>query len=643
MKKYLKVLTPFLILVSSFFFAAQVYAATPVLSLQATGNGDNVLVDVTGDPNSSVSFNYNLSTGMQTRTIGTTDGSGNFSITISTSNYGINAGGSVYVIVDGQQSSYQIWPTTYSGSTLSLSQTSATVSVGQELSVTASNIVGTLYVASNTSQQSIVSAYVSGSNILLTGIAAGTATVSVCDNNGASCNTIYVTVTGSSSSQLSFSQNNISLVTGQENTVSVYNVTTSLYISSPGNTSVASATLSGNSLILSGLSVGSSSIVVCENGLSVCGTLEVNVTGANGASLSLSQTSLTLSQGQSMIITASNASTLTVTNSNISIASATVSGSNVTISGNNPGSTTFSICEYGTSDCGTVYVTVTSGSSSGMTFSQSSLSLAIGQSSVVTAYNTNASLYASSNNPNVATAVTSGANITVYGSTSGNATITVCENGIALCGSIYVYVGSNSTGSGLSFNEMNITTLTLSPSQSATLSAENASGLLYVSSNSNPSVANANVNGANIIITGSAAGTTNVTMCQASSTCGVVTVTVVSPALVSSVIPGCNGTAGYSTVTGQSCATNTAPAQTTSTGTSGSVTYVFTSYLKVGSTGDEVRELQTKLASLGFYKWAVTGIYGPLTEQAVKAFQAAHGLNTPGSVGPETRAALNNS
>ncbi|MES2994923.1 MAG: S8 family serine peptidase [Patescibacteria group bacterium] len=72
-----------------------------------------------------------------------------------------------------------------------------------------------------------------------------------------------------------------------------------------------------------------------------------------------------------------------------------------------------------------------------------------------------------------------------------------------------------------------------------------------------------------------------------------------------------------------------------------STSYTFTLTLSLGSTGQEVTELQKKLKELGFFSGEATGYFGPLTETAVKAFQSSKGLAPVGTVGPETRAALN--
>ena len=45
-----------------------------------------------------------------------------------------------------------------------------------------------------------------------------------------------------------------------------------------------------------------------------------------------------------------------------------------------------------------------------------------------------------------------------------------------------------------------------------------------------------------------------------------------------------------------------------------------------GSTGDDVRTVQTILTTLGYYTGAVDGQYGPGTAAAVQAFQTAEGI-----------------
>ncbi|NLN42114.1 MAG: hypothetical protein GX160_09070, partial [Clostridiales bacterium] len=65
------------------------------------------------------------------------------------------------------------------------------------------------------------------------------------------------------------------------------------------------------------------------------------------------------------------------------------------------------------------------------------------------------------------------------------------------------------------------------------------------------------------------------------------------------------------------------------------------SLLKLGSSGSEVREIQSRLKDLGYFKYPnITGYYGTITRDAVKAFQTSKGLAADGIVGSKTWAAL---
>lgn len=61
---------------------------------------------------------------------------------------------------------------------------------------------------------------------------------------------------------------------------------------------------------------------------------------------------------------------------------------------------------------------------------------------------------------------------------------------------------------------------------------------------------------------------------------------------------------------------------------------------RYGSTGNEVRQIQTKLKNWGYYNGSVDGIFGSRTLAAVKSFQRKNGLQVDGIVGEKTLAAL---
>jgi len=58
--------------------------------------------------------------------------------------------------------------------------------------------------------------------------------------------------------------------------------------------------------------------------------------------------------------------------------------------------------------------------------------------------------------------------------------------------------------------------------------------------------------------------------------------------------------------------------------------------VRSGDSGEEVKEIQTRLKNWGYYKGSVDGSYGKATVAAVKAFQKKQGLKVDGIVGTET-------
>ncbi len=59
-----------------------------------------------------------------------------------------------------------------------------------------------------------------------------------------------------------------------------------------------------------------------------------------------------------------------------------------------------------------------------------------------------------------------------------------------------------------------------------------------------------------------------------------------------------------------------------------------------GSTGEQVRIIQSKLKNWGYYDGTVDGIFGSRTAEAVKYFQRKNSLTADGIVGPATLRAL---
>ena len=63
-------------------------------------------------------------------------------------------------------------------------------------------------------------------------------------------------------------------------------------------------------------------------------------------------------------------------------------------------------------------------------------------------------------------------------------------------------------------------------------------------------------------------------------------------------------------------------------------------YIKLGSSGTTVKNMQTKLKALNYYTGDVTGNVGEKTVKAIKDFQKANGLTSDGVAGPQTLAKI---
>lgn len=276
-------------------FVSQADAATPTLSV-TSASFNTVQLTVYGDQNASVQLYY-YAQGSNIITsagyVGTTNASGYFSTNLSTYSYGITPGTTVYVLVNGQQSANVVWPSTSSttGGPIYLSQNNINLNVGQNATITISGGTGNYSISSN-SNSTVVSASVAGNMVGVYGLASGSATLTICSNASAgSCGYLYVTVYGNSwnntgtYSQLSLSQNNLSLSIGQTQYVTIYGATgyqgsyaNNYYISNLPNSSVAQATISGNTITVRGYNPGSVSFSICStSGSTSCTSLYVIV------------------------------------------------------------------------------------------------------------------------------------------------------------------------------------------------------------------------------------------------------------------------------------------------------------------------------------------------------------------------------
>jgi hypothetical protein len=352
---------------------------------------------------------------------------------------------SIYVTVSGGTCSYY-----NCGGNLILSQTNINLSAGQSSTVTASNFGGSLYVSSN-SNSSVVTPSISGSQITLYGLNTGSSTVTVCSGNSSSCGSIYVTVYGGSTyGNITFSQSSITLTSGQSSTINIYsnNAYGFYYISSNSNNNVVSASISGSSLYLSPIASGSSTITVCQYNNNNCGSVYVTVSGYSSGSIYFNPSSLSISSGQTSMVYLStpygySGNYYIYANTSSYIATASISGSTLTITGNNNGTATITVCQSGSSStCGNFTVTVNGSIYGGgtLSLSQSSVTLTSGQNSNISLYGNGSYYISSGSNTSAFSSTISGNTLSIYGLSSGSGSVTVCQNNPYSCATVYVTV-----------------------------------------------------------------------------------------------------------------------------------------------------------------------------------------------------------
>jgi len=597
----------------SIFFATYASAMTPSLSLSATGTGDEVQINVTGDSNASVLLFY---TNSAFAFLGTTNSSGNFSTIVNSSTNSITINTQVYVKVGGvagTQSNTVSWPYVQASSnnsttTLTLSQTALLLNAGQTSVLTAG--ASYLYLSSNTNP-AIANINLNANKVTVTANAYGSTIAKICVvGSTTNCVNLNVTVQNAGTQQLTFSQNNFSLYSGQSTTVNVSGGSGSYIISNNSNTNAIQAGINGSVINLSATGTsGASSITVCTSNMNYCGILNVNSTSVNSTAVTFSQTNPFVSLNQNSTVTiygGAGTNFYVSSNSNPSVVQANIVGNILTLIGNSIGSSTINICAYAGS-CASLTANVGNiGSSDGLiVLSQSSISILAGQVSNITISGGSAPYTISSqNSTNIFNSNISGNILTIYGVNPGSATASVCSS--TGCVNLSVIVGNTNSTTNLSLSQNNIS---LNIGQQSTIFVSGNGGY-YIANNSSPNVASVNIIGNSVVVSGNYAGSSNLSICQSGGQCANLYVTV------------------QSSTTAQTTPVNTV------------VYFNLARYLGAGDKGDDVLQLQNALAKLGFLSATPNGYYGLATAAAVKAFQKNNGIRQTGNVGGLTKSAL---
>ena len=400
---------------------------------------------------------------------------------------------------------------------LTFSQNTLTVAYGQSSTVSVLNGSGAYSVVNN-SNPSVIQTSLSGSDIALTaGSNSGTAALTVCSSDMSACGIINASAGTSNSASLTFSQSSPTVNIGQSLNVTI-NGGSNYNISNNSNTSILQATISGSSLMLTGIAPGSATVTVCASNGN-CAALTATVSyAATGGALSLSQTSLWLQIGQavSVVISGGSMPYSLGSSSNSSFFSSSLNNNILTLTGVSAGSGSVDVCSAGGA-CVSLSVLVNGvATNTQLTFSNNNLSLSVNNSTTVNLFGNGGYYISNSTNQHVASITLSESILTIKALSAGSANATVCQTG-GQCGVIYVSVTSSNTNTPPSFSPNNpeiasgeVINVTLSGSDSPSY---------FISSNSNPTIVQASISANTLSLKGLAIGSSVLSVCSATNNC----------------------------------------------------------------------------------------------------------------------------
>lgn len=421
-------------------------AASPQLSAVSTGDGNNVVVSITGaDGNSQIAlyFKSNSDGTTHSQVLGTTNNTGSFSGTISTTGVGINSTTPVYTIINGYTSNSLTWPYQNAGSQgqITFSQTNPYITVGQSGSMTISGGTGIYYISSN-SNSAVISVALSGNTISYTGLSSGNSVVTICGTSGGLCSSTTISTNTTSSNGLTISPSTLTLTPGQSGVFTV----------NGGNSPYTVTTVSGdnlmyfangNSISISGSITGTRLLNVCSSN-NICGSVNVTVSGSANNAVMLSPTTLSLSASQlgTVQMTGGNGSYSVSTVSGDTLMTQ-VSGNSLSVSGQTSGTRTLNICSSNAT-CSTLLVTITSATqTSNLNYT---LFLAVNETIRLNMTGGNGSaFYLQSGVSSPIVASINNTVLTVTGKSFGTSVVTVCQNSNATCLPIAFNVNQSDT------------------------------------------------------------------------------------------------------------------------------------------------------------------------------------------------------
>ncbi len=346
--------------------------------------------------------------------------------------------------------------------------------------------------------------------------------------SGIRSSTVSWPTVSSSASGITLSQTGLALTVGQSTSIVANNANgNSIYVSTNSNAPIASVSINGTQITITGLTNGQTTITFCATGYSSgCPSIFVSVQNSGAPQISFSQNSLTIAQGQNVPITVSGGSGAytILNNSNPSVIQSSISGAVVTLTGNNStGSASITVCSTDMSSCGIINATAASTSSVNISFSNSTPQVASGQSTTVNVYGPSGSVYylSSTSNTGIVQVNITGSVITLTGIANGSTSLTVCSSA-GNCGTLSVTVNYQATGGNIALSQ---NTLALATNQTLTISISGGTAPYNVSGGSS-NVAQLSLNGNLLTATGLSTGLSTVNVCSAGGGCIILSINV---------------------------------------------------------------------------------------------------------------------
>lgn len=285
----------------------------------------------------------------------------------------------------------------------------------------------------SSSNTAVATVGMNGASFFIAGIGTGSAQVVVFDSTGTSVNISVTVGSGTQASKPALYVTSASTITFIPNEVNIYQIGggTPPYIVSSNNTNVATASVTGSALKITGLTKGSAQISVFDaSGSSV--TLAATVDAPDSTTVPLfvtapSTVSMAIGKQNSFTISGGKAP-YTVSSGNTNVATASLLGSLITISSVASGSAQIAIFDAaGTSV--SVNLTVEPSVSSLALYTTAASSITMASNSVV-AYTIGGGTppyLVSSNNNAVATVTVSGSNFTISSHGAGTAKVSLFD------------------------------------------------------------------------------------------------------------------------------------------------------------------------------------------------------------------------